>query len=122
MKLAQNRWTPGKNEITLLREILIQPSKDGKLDFIDQPHKINLFEQYFFQYIPYINNKNEKVVLVNSFCYNRESYEKEKESGRAYISYAHGIVSITHAGRCLWQLLINIENKNYGSLNIGDTY
>jgi hypothetical protein len=93
-------FTPNKSEIHIAKKQEIR-----YLDSLEKVNKKKLFShkknRYFRQYLGYIDNKGDKVILINAFC--EGNYSKE-ELTRIWIIVLDG-------DECYYQIEVNLNTK-----------
>ncbi len=67
------------------------------------------------QYIPYINEKGEKLVWINFFCYDPTD---NKTGTLADSVWRTDPVTVHDGGNCYFSILINLTTRSYSNLDI----
>ena len=93
-------FTPDKSEIKIAKKQEI-----CYLDSLEKANKKKLFShkknRYFRQYLGYIDNKGDKIILINVFCEN--NYSKEDLTRIWKI--------VLDGGECYYQIEVNLNTK-----------
>ncbi len=97
-------WIPNNTDLDLTKSLFIQALNDHYSDYDVKPILEDL-DNYYFQLIPYISDKGEKIIYVNSFC---EFYENWEER----------LNDVDDGGWCFWQVEINVEINDYFGFSI----
>ncbi|MTH17241.1 hypothetical protein [Flavobacterium sp. LC2016-01] len=90
-----------QKELTELDQIL-------RKCFSDNASKLEKFDKYINQCIIVINEKQEKEILINSYC--KDSFHKN--------DYKYSLIDMSDGGNCNISLKINLTKHNYSDLNI----
>jgi hypothetical protein len=67
--------------------------------------EISDFESYYRQYVGYLNEKNEKIIFINSFCRPEQNWMKE-------------IVNYKGGGSCYFDIKVNVSVKSTFDFNV----
>jgi hypothetical protein len=96
----KNFFTPDESEIKI--------AKKQEICYLDSLEKINkkkLFShnrrQYFRQYLGYIDNNGDKVILINAFCERNSSKEELTKIWK----------NVLDGGECYYQIEVNLNTK-----------
>ena len=76
--------------------------------FSDNASELRKFDKYVNQCIVIINEKQEKEVLINSYC--KDSYNEK--------DFKYSLIQMDDGGNCNISLKINLTKHNYSDLNI----
>ncbi|WP_299765279.1 hypothetical protein [uncultured Dokdonia sp.] len=93
-------WKITKENFTLIDSLL-----KSKLLKNGPPHDVHFrtlsekyLENYFRQYIPYIDKNGDRIVYINAACYKSEHWKTN-------------LIIARDGGDCYWQLKINLDKK-----------
>lgn len=87
---------------------LVEIDQILKKCFSDNKSKLRKFDKYIKQCIVVINKKQEKEVLINSYC--KDPYSKN--------DFKYSLIQMDDGGNCNISLKINLTKHNYSDLNI----
>lgn len=87
---------------------LVELDQILKKCFSDNTSKLRKFDKYANQCIVIINEKQEKEVLINSYC--KDPYDKN--------GFKYSLIQMDDGGNCNISLKINLTRHNYSDLNI----
>ncbi|TPN87106.1 hypothetical protein [Aquimarina algicola] len=107
-------WKPKKEDLRILNIVINKAIKNNKFNFIKQPINKNI-ETYYRQYIPYINESNERLIKINAFCelLKTPPTPSQKDIGFTNIDWKEEYVEVEDGESCYWELIINIDTKEY---------
>lgn len=108
-KVTENRWKPTTKQVKQMRTLYDTAVKNGVFDGIKTA---NFQSNYFFQYIPYINNYGEKIILINAVIYNSETYNTSTDD--AGTNFCEDMIEIHQNNQ--WQLFLNLDSNSYSYL------
>lgn len=77
----------------------------------DPEHYIEGFDEYYCQYIPYINERGEKIVEVNCLC--NVKYWNGEESVN---NWRRDVIYVNDGGNCFFNLDVNLTLKTFAHL------
>jgi hypothetical protein len=86
---------------------LVELDQILKKCFSDNSSKLMKFDKYVNQCIVIINKKQEKEVLIKSYC---KDYDKD--------NFKYSMIMMDDGGNCNIGLKINLTKHNYSDLNI----
>ncbi len=112
-------WNPKKDDLKTLNMVLKKAIEEGQFNFYAEPIMENINKNSFKQFIPYLDDNGNRIILLNSFCQIPEMtvkrdgiYELEKAEWKTeYISVSDG-------GVCYWRITINIDKMEYSDLMV----
>lgn len=78
-----------------------------------QEHYIMDFDEYYRQYVPYINEDGEKVVSVHCFC-NVDGLSGETKG----LNWRKDLIQINDGGNCFFHLDVNISHRTFAHLMV----
>lgn len=81
--------------------------KDDPEDYIED------FDEYYRQYIPYINERGEKIVEVNCFC---DVTNMDDEVSGLY--WRTDLIQVNDGGNCFFNLNVNLSLKTFAHLMV----
>lgn len=81
--------------------------KDDPEDYIED------FDEYYRQYIPYINERGEKIVAVNCFC--DVTNMNDEVSG---LNWRTDLIQVNDGGNCFFNLDVNLTLKTFAHLMV----
>ena len=112
-------WNPTDKDLNLVQEILDKAINDKEFDFLKKPIKKNL-ENYYRQYVPYINENGERVIEINAFCEILENPPNPEKGITEWtkMDWKNEYVMVDDGGNCYWQITINIDTKEYKDLMV----
>lgn len=87
---------------------LVEIDQILKKCFSDNTSKLKKFDKYVNQCIVIINEKQEKEVLINSYC--KDPYNKN--------GFKYSLIQMNDGGNCNISLKINLTKHNYSDLSI----
>jgi hypothetical protein len=87
---------------------LVELDQILKKCFFDNASKLRKFDKYVNQCIVIINEKQEKEVLIKSYC--KDPYDKN--------GFKYSLIMMDDGGNCNINLKINLTNHNYSDLRI----
>lgn len=87
---------------------LIEMDQILKKCFSDNASKLRKFDKYVSQCIVIINEKQEKEVLIKSYC--KDPYDKN--------GFKYSLIMMNDGGNCNIGLKVNLTNHNYSDLSI----
>lgn len=91
------RFTPSVNEMYLADSIAEIHIKENRNEYA-WTREITNYKSYFRQYVGYVNEKNEKIIFINSLCRPEENWTQE-------------IVSYRGGGSCYFEIKVNLHSK-----------
>ena len=92
----------------LSQKELVELDQILKKCFSDNTPKLRKLDQYVNQCIVVINEKQEKEVLIKSYC--KDPYNKNE--------YKYSLIMMDDGGNCNIGLKVNLTNHNYSDLYI----
>lgn len=116
-------WKPNQNDIVKAREIVIQAINSGSFNMFKVPVEEYILSNYFFQYIPYIDENGERNIYVNAFCETAETnaemiiYDVDTLAP-IHIDWKDQLIIVSDGGACYWSVEINLDNEFYIDLMI----
>lgn len=112
-------WMPTDKDLNLVQEILDKAIDDNEFDFLEKPTKLSI-EKYFRQYVPYINEKGEKIIKINALCkiLKTPPYPEKGINEWTEMDWKNVYVMVDDGGDCFWNITINIDNKTYKNLMV----
>lgn len=119
IKYGFKSWNPTGSDLNLVEKILDKAIEDKEFDFLKCPIKKN-FENYYRQYVPYINKNGERIIEINAFC---EIFKipPNPENGITEwteMDWKNEYVMVSDGGNCYWQITINIDTKEFNNLMV----
>jgi hypothetical protein len=116
-------WKPDQKDIASTREIVIKAINSGNFDMFKVSVEEYVLNNYFFQYVPYINENGERIIYVNAFCeitetnseliiYDIDSLEP------IHIDWTQELNQVDDGGACYWQTHVNLDQEIYVDLMI----
>jgi len=109
-KYGYQVWKPKQKDIDIVNEVLKKAIKNDDLNFIKKPILENINKHLYKQYIPYIDKKGDRIIVLNTFC---QLFENEDETDWKTQHY-----SVEEGGFCYWRIKINIDAKSYTNLMV----
>lgn len=103
-KNGYQRWKPTDKDYEIVQSVLDNAIASGEFNFLKKPIRKNIENFYDRQYIPYINEKGERIIEINAFC---DYYKTNNEDWR------NNIVIYLDGGQCFWRIKINIDTQTY---------
>ena len=113
-------WKPDKSEINFTKKFLKEIIEKNIMDYGVKEISVN-FNDYYYQFIPYLDKNNRKIIYVNSLCKDfvqnpiqdltRKNAEKEIEWKSHYFDVYDG-------GNCFWQVQVDVEKKEYFDFSV----
>lgn len=88
------RFTPSKKDIERVENIISQHQKENE----EFKRKVGYLCKYKRQYVGYKNDKDEKIIWVNSLCDNKFNERIRKD-----------IVFVLDGGACFWNVKVNLQ-------------
>ena len=118
-KFGTQPWYPQRSEMKVIESILDKAIEKREFDFLKRPIKKNIY-RYYLQYIPYINNRGERIMKINALCEIPEiPISPDVNSSTWNIAdWKKEYISVSDGGSCYWQMIINIDQNSYESLMI----
>ena len=113
--LKENRWNPTKEdieiaEILIKKYIIKQVKKKGMPNQVDSP-KIHLnFDKYLRQYVGYVNEKGDRIIMIN--CFWKDFVMKY------YFDWEVRWIDVMDGGSYYWQVEVNIGKKKCFDYNV----
>ncbi|OWP85578.1 hypothetical protein BWK60_13375 [Flavobacterium covae] len=108
----EKRYTPTKNEIYDIEDLLKKEISCMNKNLINQPKgfpKIHRkMGKYIRQYVGFINKSNEKVIWINFIW--KDNYTKKQLS--------EDIINVHDGGSYYWNIQINLTKKTLSNLQI----
>ena len=113
-KYGFERWNPTDKDLILVEEILDIAINNKEFDFLKKPIKKNI-ENYYRQYVPYINKNGEKIIKINAFCEILENPPNPEKGITEWteMDWRNEYVIVDDGGYCYWQIKINIDTNQY---------
>lgn len=113
-KYNSQSWKPSKQDIYLVQEIINKAISDTNFIYLKNPEK-KIRDDYYKQYIPYINNRGEKMIKINAFCEILKVPPKPGSETNEWtdIDWKNEYHYINDGGNCFWRMTINLETKKY---------
>ncbi|MGC1631105.1 MAG: hypothetical protein WA749_03230 [Gelidibacter sp.] len=113
-------WEPNKSEINFTEKFILEIIKKHKEDYGVKEIYAN-FNDYYYQFIPYLDENNRKIIYVNSFCkdfiqnpfQDLTSEEIEKE-----IEWKSHFFDVNDGGNCFWKVQVDVEKKDYFDFSV----
>jgi hypothetical protein len=111
------KWKPSENEIMILREIIDEAIMNNEFNFLKKPIK-GSFNSYYKQYIPYVNDKGDRIITVNALCEIMKTPPSSKSESKTWseIDWKNQYIAVDDGGSCYWEITINIDKKTYKNL------
>lgn len=105
-------WQPEQKDLNTLKSIIDEAIDNNKFDFIKKPIKNN-FKKYYRQYIPYLNEKNERIIKINALCKILElpSALSENKDEFKEMDWRNNYIAVDDGGSCYWEIHINIDKR-----------
>ena len=98
------RFTPEINEINTADSLAEIHIKKSRRDY-GWTTEISDYKSYYRQYVGYLNEKNERIILINSICRLEENWTKN-------------IVSYRGGGSCYFEIKVNVKEKEPFDFNV----
>ncbi|KQC34113.1 hypothetical protein AAU57_12800 [Nonlabens sp. YIK11] len=108
----------GNNDLFIVKQVLRQAIDKNQFEFLKNPTVKLLYENFYFQYVPYLNDRSEKCIYINVFCELPEHYKilsNESENGEG-LNWKVDFISSNHVDYCTWHGEVNIESESYFNL------
>ncbi|MEZ5425679.1 MAG: hypothetical protein R2747_05400 [Pyrinomonadaceae bacterium] len=85
---------------TLFKQAVEENNKTAR-----EGQKIENLDKYRLQFIPFLNQQNEKVIWINGFCSNQPGWEKE-------------LVLVKDGGNCYFNLYVNLTQNSFEKFQV----
>lgn len=82
---------------SLLRSKSLKNDPDDNFSTINIPEKY--LENYFRQYIPYIDKNGDRIVYINAACHKEDK------------KWETSLLVVRDGGDCYWQVKVNVDKK-----------
>ena len=113
-------WEPNKSEINFTEKFIKEIIINNITDYGVKEISIN-FNDYYYQFIPYLDKNNRKIIYVNSLCkdfvqnpiQDLSSKDVEKE-----IEWKSHYFDVYDGGNCFWQVQVDIDKKEYFDFSV----
>lgn len=111
------QWTPTNEDLNLMQIILDSAIANNEFDFIKKPIKQNI-EKHYRQYIPYLNEKGQKIIEINAFCELLKIPPKEElvdigVTEWTEMDWKNHYIQVDDGGFCYWKIVLNLDSKEY---------
>jgi hypothetical protein len=111
------KWNPTTEDLEVVQEVLDNAIQQNEFNFLKSPVKKSI-QDYYRQYVPYLNEKGVRIIEINAFCKIPEipplSESKSKEWTK--MDWKKEYIEVTDGGNCYWQVKINVDKKEYTGL------
>ena len=113
--IADNKplWTPTKAQFDQIDSILIKAIKDT-LVITNNDFEIKNINQFYRQYVCYLDNNGDLIVFINAFC---RLLSSPVDSGNKVIwkkyDWKNKLLHVNDGGACFWSININLTRKKY---------
>jgi hypothetical protein len=101
-------WIPTEKHLNECDLILKKALDNGEFDFFKEPN-LKTIKKLYRQYLPYINQKGDSIVFINTMC----EIIKPSESS---FCWKNKIILFNDGGPCFWSIKINLSNDTYFDL------
>ncbi|WP_271856419.1 hypothetical protein [Patiriisocius marinus] len=110
-------WEPSPNDIEKMKSIINDAIINDEFSFLNKPISQSINE-YYRQYVPYINEKGERMFEVNAFCEILELPPHPDSLSKKWTKqdWRNEMVIVDDGGICYWQMKANIETNEYSDL------
>lgn len=98
------RFTPSINEVNTADSLAEIHIKKNRKDY-SWTTEISDYKSYYRQYVGYLNEKNKKIIFINSFCRPEKLWTK-------YLLLAMG------GGSCWFNIKVNLDAKDTFDFNV----
>ncbi|MEH6657058.1 hypothetical protein [Leeuwenhoekiella marinoflava] len=117
-KYGYKIWKPNSNDIEKMKSIIKDAVKNNEFSFLKNPINQSINE-YYRQYIPYINEKGERIIEVNAFCEILELPPKPDSLSQGWTKqdWKNEMVIVDDGGTCYWQMKVNLTTNGYYDLS-----
>ena len=107
-------WTPGKDDILIIENVIDHAIENDEFDFLEEPVK-KYVDGYYKQYIPYINKEGDRVILLNALCELFEAPPSHEEANQEWkkIDWKNEYIAVDDGGWCYWHVTINVDKQEY---------
>ena len=91
----------------------------SSVDFLKRPLKENIY-RYYLQYIPYTNNRGERIMKINALCEIPEIPISPDSNSSTFdiLDWKKEYIAVSDGGSCYWHMIINIDQNSYENLMI----
>ena len=107
--------TLSEAELIEIEKVLEKAVKENNEKQQGNPQMQIQLEDKKRQYIPYINEKGEKLVWINFFCYDPTDNKAGTLADTVWLTEP---VIVFDGGNCYFSILINLTTRSYSNLSI----
>ncbi|SFU68953.1 hypothetical protein SAMN05216480_11388 [Pustulibacterium marinum] len=111
-------WKPSSEDLEIVKEVLANAVIDGEFDFLKEPKLESIFNYYYRQYIPFIDEDGDRMIEVNAFCDSIYKEELKRNPDREPLNWKEHYVMFLDGGSCFWNIIINIDKKTYANMQV----
>lgn len=119
--LFTETWKPNTKDLNQARELMGVAAENGDFYFLKEPVIIEINE-YYLQYIPYLSENGEKILLVNAFCevIPNPVPDVQKKSAVKWENYnwKSEVALVMDSGMCYWQLTLNLTKNDFSNVRV----
>lgn len=121
-ELGYLTWKPNKEGIKSVRKTVQTAIADGKFNRLNETARTNIESYFYFQYVPYTDDKGQRVIFINAFCdllgETKPMIVIDNETGTEHeLSWKDYFIEVSDGGWCYWQMEVNIDTGEYFNLH-----
>ena len=106
------------DDYKVLKKVIQKASEKGEFKFLRDGSLNSIFNMYCFQYVPFINENDEKEVYVNAFChFPGEELSSSKGIPEVFDWHTY-LINMMDGGSCYWSMKINLDSKIYYDFSV----
>lgn len=103
-------WNPKEVDFEVVNTILEKAIDDNVIFFLGEPKRKSFFE-YYKQYVPYIDERGHRIIIVNAFCEIPTFWNENDE--KVEFDWRNNIVLVDDGGDCYWGIKVDLDTQTY---------
>ena len=112
-------WKPEQKDIEIVDKVLKKAIEKNEFNFIKKPILENITKNLYKQYIPYIDENGDRIILLNTFCrILKISTEKDDAYELREFDWKSEHYGVNDGGFCYWRITINVDKEEYFNLMV----
>lgn len=116
-------WQPSITDIQMVRNSLKQAIKNDEFKVIKKPVEEYITNFYYFQYVPYLDESKNQIMLINSFCETQFADQLapvfiDGDLHELNVDWTNQLIQVSDGGFCYWSMEVNLDTGTYFNLYI----
>lgn len=103
-------WNPKEVDFKMVDTILEKAINKNLFFFLNEPRRESLFK-YYKQYIPYVDERGHRIIMINAFCEIPTFWDKNDE--KVDFDWRNNIVLVDDGGDCYWGIKVDLDTQTY---------